>query len=229
MSLNMKEAPKQESKFKPAEPLDAGTYPSRLVQIIGLGLQKQRPFKGEPKDPKQMLYLTYELLDEFLLDDDGKELTDKPRWISEDFTVNHLSSDLATSTKRYYALDPTAEHDGDFSKLAGAPCMVTLSKKPAKNNPDKIYNNVAAVTGMRDKDAQKAAPLANDPKVFDFYDPDLDVFLALPQWLQDKIKESLDYPGSDLEDLLKGAPKNEAKPGNDLKAEKEEVSDDEDW
>lgn len=229
MSLNMKEAPKQESKFKPADPLDPGTYPARLVQIIGLGLQKQRPFKGEPKDPKQMLYVTYELLDEFLLDEDGKELEDKPRWISEDFTINHLTSDLATSTKRYYALDPEAEHDGDFSKLAGSPCMVTLSRTPSKKDPEKVYNNVAAVTGMRDKDAQKADPLRNEPKVFDFYDPDLDTFMALPEWLQTKIKESLDYPGSDLEDLLKTGVKSEEKPKPKAKAKQEEESDDEDW
>ena len=228
MSLNMKQAPKQESKFKPATPLDPGTYPARPVQIIGLGLQKQRPYKGEAKDPKGMLYVTYELLDEFLLDDDGNELEDKPRWISEDFTINHLSSDLATSTKRYYALDPTAKYDGEFSKLVGEPCMVTLSKNPSKKDPEKIYNNVSGVTAMRDKDAKTAPALVNEPKIFDFYEPDLDVFLSLPEWLQNNIKDSLDFEGSTLEGLIEGGskPSTKKQSGNETK---EVESNDEDW
>ncbi|MCI0528939.1 MAG: hypothetical protein L0Y56_15995, partial [Nitrospira sp.] len=50
-------------------PLENGLYPSRLVQVIDLGLQP-RSYKGEDKEPQGMIMLTYELVDAFLLDED---------------------------------------------------------------------------------------------------------------------------------------------------------------
>lgn len=211
-------------------PLEAGTYPARVVQIVCLGLQAQQPYKGEEKEPKIDLRLTYELADEFIVDAEGNEDQDKPRWVSEDFPLNSLDSDLAKSTKRYYALDPEVEHGGDFAKLANSPCMLTLSMTPDRKDKDKFYNNVVSVQSMRSKDAAKAPALKNDIKVFDFYNPDLEVFLALPTWLQDKIKEALDFGGSDLENLLKSGTKKEKEvEENDEPQEEEEKDDNADW
>ena len=58
-------------------PLDAGTYPARLVMVIDCGLQPQRPYKGEDKEPAYEIGLTYEFADEFMKDDDGQEMKDK--------------------------------------------------------------------------------------------------------------------------------------------------------
>lgn len=133
MSMNVKKLKTEGGgNFKRPPALEAGAYWARVVQIIGLGLQKQRPFKGEEKDPKMELMITYELADEFMLDDDGNELEDKPRWISETITLNSLEVDLAKSTKRYYALDPQVEHDGDFVKLIGSPCNIVLTHSQAR-------------------------------------------------------------------------------------------------
>jgi len=120
------------NKRTPVEPLEPGTYPARVVQIIACGLQEQRPYKGEPKPPVQELHVTYEFLDEFLKDEDGNEIEDKPRWLSETFGFHSLDSDLAKSTKRYFALDPEKEYGGDWSQLLGAPCMVTIIQKPSE-------------------------------------------------------------------------------------------------
>jgi len=57
---------------------------------------------------------------------------------------------------------------------------------------------------MRAKEASKAPDLVNDGKVFDIDSPDLDVFLSLPQWLQEKIQGNLDYEGSVLQEALSG-------------------------
>lgn len=203
MALNAKNY-KQESKFARPDPLDPGTYPARVTQIISLGLQKQNPYKGEEKPPRHELYLTYELLDEFLKDEDGEDIEDKPRWLSESFTMNSLDSDLAKSTKRYLALDPDLKYDGDWSKLTGAPCMVTLVQAQSKKDKDVIYNNISSVQTMRAKEAAKAPDLKNEPKVFDIDDPDVEVFLSFPTWLQDRIKANLEFGGSVLESALKG-------------------------
>ncbi len=210
MALNTKKLPRTGGNFKREPGLEAGNYPARLVQIIDLGMQPQRAWKGEEKPPKPMIHTTYEILDEFMKDEDGNDMEDKPRWVSEDFPLNPLDSDLANSTKRYVSLDPELKYDGDWAQLIGAPCMVTLSAdKDTKGNKDKnddpqIWNNVSSTQAMRAKDIAKAEELKNPPKVFDLDEPDMEIFNALPGFIQDKIKSNLDFGGSPLEAVLSG-------------------------
>lgn len=208
MALNAKKIPSGGGNFKRPPSLEAGNYPARLVQVIDMGLQPQRAYQGKDKPPRGEIYTTYELLDEFLQDDDGNDLENKPRWISETLPMHSLDSDLAKSTKRYVALDPKLQYDGDWSQLPGTPCMVTLSAdedKKGKKDQDGntiVYNNVSSIQPMRAKDVDKAESLKNPPKVFDTSDPDMEVFLSLPDWLRDKIKEALDFEGGPLEEAL---------------------------
>lgn len=205
--------------------LEAGTYPARLVQVIDLGVQKQRPYQGVEKDPKRMIYTTYELLDEFVVDEEGNVNEDKPRWLSEDFTFNNLAVDNAKSTKRYYALDPKDEHDGDWSKLLGTPVMLTITATEGKGkNEGKIFNNVAGVAKMRPKDEDNAPALKNDTKFFVTDEPDMETFMSLPDWLQKRIKENVEFGGSVLEDAIanyKAPDKDGAKQDQDNADEKE--------
>lgn len=204
MALNAKKIPSN-STFERPEPLDPGTYPARIVQIIGKGLQEQRPYKGKEKNPAYEIMVTYELLDEFMVDkESGEELPDRPRWIHETFALHPLQSDRAKSTQRYMALDPDMKYDGNWPDLIAAPCMLTLVQNPSKKDPTRIYENVSSVSSMRPKEAKKAPELVNDPKIFDPEDPDLEVFLTLPDWIQDQIKENLNYEGSALEKLVEG-------------------------
>jgi len=198
-------AKQMKSQFKRPDPLEAGTYPARLVQVLTLGLQPQRPFKGEEKPPVDELMVTYEFLDEFLTDEEtGEELLDKPRWLSEDFPFYPLSSDKAKSSKRYHAFDPKEEFDGDWSEILGDPCLVTIVQNPGKGaNEGVIYENVAGVSAMRGKDADKAEELKNPPKLFNIDEPDMEIFLSLPEWIQDKMKSNLNFEGSALERAIK--------------------------
>lgn len=226
MALNANDY-KQESKFERPDPLDPGTYPGRVVQIVSLGLQPQRPFKGEDKPPKHELYVTYELADEFMKDEDGEDIEDKPRWMSETFTMNSLDSDLAKSTKRYTALDPDMKYEGDWSQLAGAPAMLTITQAASKKDDNIIYNNISSVQTMRAKDAAKLPDLQNEPKVFDIDDPDVEMFNSFPKWLQDKIKSNLEFGGSVLEKALKGeknTDRKESSKTNDSKKPQKKVS-----
>lgn len=201
MSLNARKVASSGGNFN-IDPLEAGTYPIRLVQVISLGLQPQRPFKGEEKPPKQEIMLTYEFLDEFLKDEDGKELEDKPRWLSETLPLNNLENDRANSTKRYYAFDPSEEAKGDWTELVGTPAMATVVINPSSKGDGKIYENIASVSTMRAKEAGKAPDLVNPPKVFDIDEPDMDVFNSLPEWIQNKMKGNLEFSGSPLEAAL---------------------------
>lgn len=243
MSLNAKKVPMAAGKGDRVEqaPMDPGTYPARVVQVLDMGVQPQRPYKGQDKPPAHMISLTYEFLDEFCLDEEGEEIEDKPRWLSEDFPLKNLEIDLATSTKRYKALDPDEVFDGDFTALVNATCMVTVVQNPDKNGKKdangktKVYTNVSGVSAMRPKEAKNAAELVNEPKVFVLDEPDMTIFKSLPEWIQDKIKGNLEFEGSALQEALEGAqedeeeaPKPKAK-GKPKKAAKEpEEDDDED-
>ena len=176
--------------------LEAGTYPARLVQVLDCGKHPQS-YKGEEKDPRQEIMLTYELCDEFLMDRDGNVQEDKPRWVSESFVLYNLGSEKAKSTKRYMVLDPAVEKGGDFTQLLGTPVNVTLVQNPGKGaNAGKVFANVDAISPMRAKDAERAPELINNPVVFDLDAPDTEVFFSLPEWIRKRIASNLEFEGS---------------------------------
>lgn len=206
MGINSKKVPSN-GGGKQQDPIEAGNYPARLVQVIDLGLQPQRPFKGEEKPPAYCIYTTYELLDEFVKDEDGNYDETKPRWISEEMPLYNIGADLAKSTKRYKALDPQLDCEGDWAQLVGQPIMVTVTQAEGKgNNLGKVFNNVGGTAPMRPKDAAKAEELKNPTRVFDLDNPDMEVFNALPEWLRKRITENLEFKGSKLEAAIAGAP-----------------------
>lgn len=226
MALNARKV-KSVAKGPQQEAMEAGTYPARVVQVIDFGVQEQRPYKGVSKPPAQMVYLTYEFLDEFCKDEGGEDQEDKPRWLSEQFSLLSLEADLATSTKRYRALDPDEDFGGDFTQLVGAPCMVTINQYESKGV---MRNGVSSVAPMRPKEAAKAPELVNPPKVFLIDAPDLEIFKSLPDWMQDKIKEGLEFKGSATDEALNGGAKPaKAKPARKApEPEPEEAEEDED-
>lgn len=202
MALNIKTAGNQNNNRIAQENIEPGVYPARLVQIIDLGLQAQRPFQGKDKPPAQEIMLTYELVDEFMKGENGEPLENKPRWVSETLPFYGLHADKAKSTQRYLALDPKGDYEGDFTKAIGSPCNVTIVNNAGKDG--KVYDNVAHIAAMRPKDAVACPELVNPSKVFDCDNPDMDVFNKLPEWIQKKIKENLNYEGSTLQKLLGG-------------------------
>lgn len=203
MSLNANDA---QGGLTKVETMEAGTYPARVVQIIDLGVQKQPAFQGEEKPDRQNIMMTYEFVDEFMKGEDGEDDLERPRWLSEDFPLFPLSSERAKSTQRYLALDPNVTHNGDFSHLLGTPVNVTVVESPSKKDPTRVYNNVAAVSAMRKKDADKCPPLVNESRLFDLDSPDVEVFLALPKWIQDRVKNGVEYEGSQLANILENRP-----------------------
>lgn len=203
MTFNAKALPSNGNSKRLTPPLDPGAYPARVVNMVLMGKQKERPFKGEEKPPRLRIRITYELLDEFLKDEKGEDMLDKPRWLTQEMPFLSLKQDKATSTKVYYALDPLEEHGGDFSKLLNTPCIITVAvEKDSRPGVDKVYETIAAVSSMREKEAAKAPALVNPTYLFDFYAPDMAIWEKLPEWLQDKMKSAVDFEGSALQKAL---------------------------
>ena len=178
------------SKYEQAKKLPNGTYPARLLSVVFMGLQKQQPRNGQPREDQDEVQITYELLDEFLKDENGNEDKDTPLLISERFLLFPLSSERAKGTARYKALDEKMEHGGNWAKLVGKTVMITLGDYTSQaGRTSKI---ILSTGPMREKDAISAPGLVNDPLVFSAQQPDFEVLGRLPGWLQEKIKESPD-------------------------------------
>lgn len=222
MGLNANKAGNGNKNRVEQPQIEADVYPSYLVQLIDLGLQPQKPYQGQEKAPVQEIMLTYELAGCYMVDEDGKELEDKPRWVSETLPFYGLFADKAKSTKRYFAFDPDNSFDGEFAKAIGMPCNVTIVNNAGKDG--KVYANVGNVAPISAKKAAQMDKLKNPTKVFDLDAPDMEVFNALPEWLREKIKGNLNFQGSPLQAALEkgGKDKAEDKP----KAKQEEQEDD---
>ena len=198
--------------------LDPDNYPARLVQVIDLG-QQQNFFDKEKVNHEVML--TYELTTEFCLDDKDEPVTDKPRWLSE--TINMIDLPIGMSVKDIYndqyrgksklvlrskAFDPKGEHEFDLSKMLGKPCAVTVVEKKKKDG--ELRNDIGGITAPMK--GLQIDELVNEPKFFGLDEPDLEIFGSLPEWLQGRIKENLNFKGSPLEEALNGkAPKADEK------------------
>lgn len=210
-------------KRVPQTNIEPGGYPARVVNVVDLGVHTRDPYKGQAKPPAHFIRVTYELTDVFMLDEEGNELLDKPRWVAEEFPLLPMTADLAVSTKRYKTIDPDNVHDGDWSKLPGMGVTVTVVNNPGKGaNAGKIYDNVGGTSVMRKRDLDKLEELKNTPYFFDLTEPSEEIWKKLPQWLQDKIKKNIHFQGSPLAVMLgDAAPAKQAERPAEAEAEPE--------
>lgn len=208
MTRNANDVPGGGSSAAPKELLAPGNYPARVVQVIFQGVQTQKPYQGKEKPPIDEVRVTYELSEEFMKDEDGNILEDKPRWVSERFPFHNLKAERAKSTLRLRTIDPSNTSEGDWSKLLGMPCQVCIVNNPGKGkNTGKTFENVGDVSGAVNLKGYTQPELVNAPVYFDPQDEehcDVEVFRSFPEFLQETIKSALDYEGSPLHLALGG-------------------------
>lgn len=204
MALNAKTIKTPSKARVQQDELPVGNYMCRIAQVLDLGVRPREKWDtgsnsyvvDTEKAPCQVMMVTYEFTTEFVKDAEGVEDETKPRWLSETLNLFSLDVDLATSTKRYKAIDPTLSQDGDWTKLVGAPCMVTIVHK--KNGKSKIGSVAPSIKGI------PFPEMKNDPKVFLIDEPDMEIFGSLPDWIQEKVKEAINFKGSALDVALNG-------------------------
>ncbi len=208
MGLNATKQAMPEQKGIKQDQLEAGNYAGRLVQIVDLGLQPGHKFKGVQQPPAHCVMFGYELGTEFMKDEDGKDMEDQPRWISEDFPFHNLEIDLAKSTKRIKALDPKLEKEGRLGDMLGLPCTITVVIDVNKNTK-KEYVNVGNVTPPMK--GMVTPELKNDPRLFELDEHDMEIWELLPNWIQKKVMGNLEFNGSALQKALGIEAEEEAK------------------
>lgn len=183
--------------------LEAGGYPARLLQIVDLGMQ---PGSNIYPEPQLKLEFRFELLDEFMLDEDGKELSEEPRLFSYEVSYN-ADGYMGDRSNIYKLMD--AFEDGfnkDLPDLLGEAVNVTIVKYIKNNKEKDEANKITSVTPMREKDKVKAGPLLGKTLYFDLEEPDLETFNRLThrgEWSQQaKIKKGLAIFESPLAEML---------------------------
>jgi hypothetical protein len=235
MSLKAKRV-KQTSNSGMSNPvLEPDNYPARLVQVIDMG---KRASFFDPEKINHEINLTYELVSEFMLDDKGQPVEDKPLWLSEvinmvdmpdHMTAAEIYADQFKSkgklVQRCKTFDPKGQLDFDLTAFLGKPCSVTVINYKKKD--DTLGMKVGAITGLMK--GMVIAELVNPPKLFSLDEPDMTIFGSLPDWFQDKIKENIEFKGSALENALAGGtPTPASKPEPTPKPQEESEDDEED-
>lgn len=199
MSLNAATQPSAGGDKVPQPVLAPDQYPARLVSVVDLGLQPQKAWKGEAKPNIHKLNITYELLDEFLVDEDGNVRPDKPLWLSETMPFHNIKAERAKSTLRMKAIDPQGVANNEWAEMLGMPCLVATSNNESDG---KTYTNISDVA--RPVKGMVFGELQNSTKLFELDNPNMDVFNDLPPWIRDTITTNLEYNGSKLQGIIGG-------------------------
>lgn len=192
--------------------LKPGGYPARLVGVVFIGEQKQKPYKGKAKPPVQMVRLTYELSHEFMEDDKGEADPTRPRWFHEQMPVYPLDADRSKLTRRFSGFDPDGETDGVLFDCLGNACTVVIAHGDRPGEPNNPYINIAEVTPPASMPGYVQPELVNPMFYFDPFDEencDLEYFRKQPEWLQKLIMEANDYNKSILAELISGSEEGE--------------------
>lgn len=175
------------------KPVPEGNHTARCYRIIELGTQEST-YDGEARLSHKVL-IGWELHGEA---DDGTPLSSddgKPFTVTKQYTLSlgkkaTLRADL--ESWRGQAFTDQDLKGFDISKLLGAYCMVTV-KHDKKD--DKTYVNVASVARWPAA-LKNAKPAAYYPdQIFDLDSRDMSIFDTLPEWMQKKIKESVEWQG----------------------------------
>ena len=177
--------------FKKVPP---GAYIGRCYSLIDLGTQETTGQYGTKMQHK--IRIGWELFGEdeqgnpLTVDVDGKTM---PMTISKSYTVSlHEKSGLRKDLAAWRGRDFSDEEAKafDVSKLLGAYCMVNATQSETNG---KTYTNVAGLTPLPGalKNA-KPAPV-HENILFDLDNPDMNVFAAFHEKLQEAIKKSPEW------------------------------------
>lgn len=173
-----------------------GTQAARLLYIADVGIQPRKAFQGQEKSPVRKLWLCWELV-QSLFDYNGKQV---PHRISTaDLTASN--DPKSALSKLMINMDPANVYGGDFEKLLGTPCLITVVHNKVRNKDgiEVTYANIGGV--MPAPDGFPVPELTDRPGLFDFFTPSVDVAVSLPKFVRDKITSALNFRDSPAEKI----------------------------
>lgn len=187
MAIDTTKAP---AKNFEQELIDEGLYAGRLARVIELGEQEDKYGK------KEKVVLAFTIPSE-TIEIDGEQ---KQRMMMT-FPLNHSTNPDSTLMKYMEALGGTT-----WPTVIGNPVMIEIKHK--------VVNGVTRMNINSVSKAPKKNPYTGeeffvpepdcDVYIFDFENPDKEVFEKLSEFRQKQIKEAVNYPGSAVEAMLEG-------------------------
>jgi hypothetical protein len=161
-----------------------GTHPATCCAIIDLGTQYSEKWKKH----------AHKVLLGWELGTDDKRNDGQAHAVWQRFTVSlHAKAGLRRVLEAWRGRSFTAEELSgfDLKNVAGKGCIITVMHKDVEG---KTYANIASVSALP---RQMTAPvLAKAPTLFDIDKPDMDVFNAFSEKLQELIKSSAEWKSS---------------------------------
>lgn len=191
------------------EPVPEGNYIARCYSMIHIGTVLD-VHQGESKLSNKVR-ITWELPTETKQFKDGEP--ERPYRIGKDFTLS--LNEKATLRKfleswRGKAFTDDETRSFDVSKLIGASCMLNVIHKTSKMG--KTYAEIAGVAKM--PKGIDCPPQHNDTFIFDYEPFQSDKFDALPDWIKDKVRSSIEYQAAITPGHTMAAPAAETEDGD---------------
>ena len=201
MSLNLNNVPTNSNKSSNRPLAKAGSQPARVAAVVDLGVQARPPFKGKEKAPVHQVFINFELVNDSY-EHEGK--TVKQRIGPKPFNIVAKNSEMYDNSaiaKFLKAIDPNDSIKGDLTALADKPCLATVvHNEGIGQHAGKKFANLTQV--MIAPEGFPVAALSSAPVVFSFDNPTEESWKALPEFIQNKIKNALNYKGSKVEALV---------------------------
>lgn len=188
----------------PLPPIAVGTYMGRIAGVVDVGMQPQEDYNTkEMKPPKEVFHIIVEY-PKIRIEVDGE---DKPRWLSKQIRVSNQKNEDGSENPYYVnsamckIVDPLLGGEDNIGSLVNKPVMTGIGETSG--------GNAKIVTINAAPEEVPVPELENPTLVFDFYDPDIEVFKKIPKWMQKSCMEAVDYEGSTLETMVEVAGLNE--------------------
>lgn len=188
------------------EIIPAGNYIARCYQMIEIGTVNEL-IMGENKVLKKVR-IGWELPTELKVFNEEKG--EQPLVTSKEYTLSmHEKSSLRADLKSWRGKDFTEEEARafDITNLIGKPCMINIIHKPSKNDPTKIYANIAGITPL--PKGVNMPEQINPTFVLSYDSFNQDAFIALPDFIKDKMKGSLEYTAMHQPNSVQTQPQHE--------------------
>ena len=168
----------------------AGNHIGRIYQMIHIGTVLEE-YDGN-ESLKEKVRITFELPLETHEFKEGEG--EKPFSISQEYTVSmHEKAKLRQHIENMLGCSLQEEEANSFevTDLMGKACMVNVSHKTAKTSGRK-YAYISSLAPL--PKGMEEPEVVNEPKTLDFNDNwNDDLFASLPEFIQNKIKESKEY------------------------------------
>lgn len=172
-----------------------GVFLARCYKMVDVGTQTETGQFGTKENRK--IYLYWELLQ----DDDGEDVRmedgKSPFSIFNSYKLSmHPKSNLRKHLDSWRGKKFTEEEAADFdlTKLLGAFCKLQITHSTSKDG-QKTYANIEAIMTTK-----KKLDGVNEVSSFSIENPDMEVFNALPEWLQAKIEDAPEWEDTEEEE-----------------------------